>query len=228
MHQISAEEPSNSKLRFSQDLTPAGVMDNPLSNTGNALGSLKNVLRLSRRFQIYRRLIGIRAKTLVRILLTKWWSIGLEFFERELLEALLRESRVLPEYFLLRGLNSSRLDVQVEQYYFHEKSQEWCFPELFKLIYNCNQMKAVCGLRRIKKFFSLAFEKRGPEQSGRPKLKRARIRGYRDGKGKPMDQGLKSRSEANLFYYNLIDRIFHDEVERMILDCAERGPFSEL
>lgn len=224
MHSKSEEGPFNCEGGWRQTTMPAGYMDNPLSNTGIALGSLKDVLRLSRRFQIYRRLIGLKSKTLVRILLTKWWEVGLEWYERELLEILARESRCLPELYILRDLESSKLSIQVDKYYFWEKDCKFFFPCLFDLIYKPDQMKAVCGLRRVKKFFSLAYERRGPEQSGKPRLKRARIRGYRDGKGKPMDQGLKSVVEANLFHYNLIDRIFHDEVERMILDCSSRGP----
>lgn len=224
MHFKRAEGLFNCDGDWRQTAMPAGFMDNPLSNTGIALGSLKSYIRLSRRVQVFRRMIGLKSKTLVRILLTKWWDVGLEWYERELFEILARESRVLPELYILRELKSSKLSLQVEQYYFWEKDQDWFFPQLFKLLYNPNQLKAVSGLRRVKKFFSLAYERRAPEQTGKPKLKRARIRGYRDGKGKPMDQGLKSVVEANLYHYNLIERFFLQEEERMNLDCSSRGP----
>lgn len=201
-----------------------GVTDNPLSNTGIALGSLKNVLRLSQRFQIFRRLIGIRSKTLIRILITKWWNEGVEWYERDLLEILVRSVKgVLPEFFILRGLKSSRLKDQVDTHYHWEKTQKWFFPQLFDLIYSQHDYRAVCGLSRIKKFFDMAFIRRGPEQSGKPHFKRNRIRGYRDGKGKPMDQSLKDVAAANLFYYNLIDTLLNDELDEIIRLCSGRG-----
>lgn len=223
MHQISAEGLSSQRTGKPKMATTAGVMDNPLHVTGIALNSIKNEFRLSPRFNLYRKLIGVRVKTLIRILLSQWWNSRLEWFERQLLMQLLRCTKILPEAYILRGLDNGPLENQVEKYYYHERRQGW-FPELSKLLYSAHQLKAVLGLRRIKTFFKYAYVKMPPEQSGKPRLKRARIRGYRDGKGKPMDQGLKFVIQANQFYYNLIDRIFHDEVDRMILDCSRRGP----
>jgi len=224
MHQISAEDSFSTREGDVKATLAVGVMDNPLSNTGIALGSLKNVLRLSQRFQVYRRLIGIKSKTLIRILITKWWYEGLEFYERDLLEILVKSAKgVLPEHFILRGLESSMLKSQVETHYHFEKDHEWFFPQLFKLIYKQHDYRAVCGLSRIRKFFDIAFIRKGPEQSGKPRLKRARIRGYRDGKGKPMDQSLKDVAAANLFYYNLIDTLLNNELDEIIRLCSGRG-----
>lgn len=222
----SSERPSTRRSERQRALLPVGDMDNPLHITGKALGSLKNEFRLSSRFQTLRKYTGVRAKTLIRILLTKWWTQELRWYERQLLEAMLKVTKVLPEYYLLRDLKNVNLQEQVERLYFFEVNDfiEIWFPNLSKLLYTPSQFKAVLGLRRIKTFFSCAFEKRGPEQSGKPRLKRQRIRGYRDGKGKPMDPGLKDIADANRFFYNLIDRMCDEYVEQIILDCRSRGP----
>lgn len=225
----SSECPSTRGSGFSQIRPSVGDMDNPLHITGIALGSLKNTIRLYSRFQTLRKYIGIRTKTLVRILVTKWWNSEIRWYERQLLEVLLGASKknsVLPEYYLFRSLSNGNLKKQVEHYYHFEYQlyPEMWFPRLFQLLYSHHQFNAVMGLRRIKFFFQCAFVKQGPEQSGKPRLKRQRIRGYRDGKGKPMDPGLRDVTEANRFYYNLIDRMFDDYVELIILDCNSRGP----
>jgi len=220
MHQISAERTHSTKEKREVRMTAtAGVMDNPLHITGISLSSIKNHTRLSRGFQRIRRMIGLRAKTLIRILLTKWWNSGLFWYERELLEILLKSCKtILPEYYLLRDLRNENLADQVKEFYFHEYQQGW-FPNLSKLIYLDYQFRAVSGLRRVKLFFLHAFESRGPEQSGRPRFKKPRIRGYRDGKGKPMDQSRKDVILANQFFYNLIDRFFDENVDIMNLEC---------
>jgi len=185
---------------------PAGDMDNPLHITGIALkSSLKREFRLSLRFQIIRRYCGIKSKTLIRILFTKWWNQGLEWYERQMLEILLNSTGILPEYCLLRECENSLLSTQVERLELEYSALSIWLTDLPKLMYSPRDLKAVMGLKRIKTFFEHAFERKGPEQSGKPRLKRQRIRGYRDGKGKPMDPGLRDVIEANRFYYNLIE-----------------------
>lgn len=195
--------------------SPVGDMDNPLHNTGRALGPLKNETRLSSWLQRYRRWTGVRSKTLIRILLTKWWEEGIEWYERMLLEILLNRSKeIWPEFTLLKSCTNKILKEQA----FPGRNvefdlQEYLLDDLPKLLYSPQQYRAVTGLRRIRKLFSLIYVALPPEQSGIPRLKRQRIRGYRDGKGKPMDPGLRDCIAADQFYYNLIEGALDEFIE---------------
>lgn len=193
---------------------PVGDMDNPLHNTGRALGSLKNETRLSSWLQRYRRWTGVRSKTLIRILLTKWWEEGIEWYERLLLEILLQRSpEIWPEYSLIKTCSNKNLSNQATQKGEEFDLAEYFLDDLPKLLYSPQQFRAVTGLRRIRKLLSLIYVRLEPEQSGVPRLKRQRIRGYRDGKGKPMDPGRRDIIAADQFYYNLIEGALDEFVE---------------
>jgi hypothetical protein len=154
-------------------------------------------------------------KTLLRIYLSKWFYEGLEWYEADLVE------------HLIKRLGVCDIFLQIPREYYYRKIGYLFFEQLYNedrkkplnlkgfdllfiqdwapILYSLEDYSAIKKLRSFQSLRDVLFTDASYEPSGKKGVKRRRIRGYRDGKASPRD-----KKRTQLAYK--LDSLFYEEV----------------
>lgn len=205
---------SDEKERFRSWLVRNGHHSQALSEprtNGKAYGD-KILSRLAPDWDRRRRVVQTRMKTMLRIYLSKWFWVGLEWYEVELVIILLDRLKVDHQLDSKELSLRTGISVFAEQYAIEEGrgiyskgTVEMENAQILELLYDYQDYKAVWKLRSVQSLRDFLFVKvTGHEHEGKRNITKPRIRGYRDGKGKAGDP---TRIKLSLE----VDRLFWEE-----------------
>lgn len=159
----------------------------------------KNLVQLAPDWNRRRKLVQVRIKTMIRIYLSKWFWVGLEWHEVILLETLLDkfpvEFNFLEEYPNLFAETTgashiAMLDIEDSKRSLYSQGTVFLdYLDLLDLLYSEQDFLAIWKLRSVQSLRDFIFKDfTGKEHVGKEGIKKARIRGYRDGKSSPRDR----------------------------------------
>jgi hypothetical protein len=174
-------------------------------------------------------MISLRMKTLLKIYLTKWFYLGLEWYEIDLVIQLLDYNLGLDcDLITPSTLKKIGISVLLKVYEEDEKKplnlKGWDLIEIGNLadfIYPEEIYHQVWKLRSVQSLRDFIFQPLNQnEHEGKKGIKKPRIRGYRDGKASAKDPTLTalSRQVDVLFYTKAHEERLNDfwnEVETL-------------
>jgi hypothetical protein len=188
----------------------------------------ENLTRLAPDWDRRRRLGNVRMKTFLKIYVSKWFWRGLEWFEVEFVRILLERIpdqelnflRENPEVLLRKGFFVAMELLKIDQEKsFYSKGFDLIEPNaLIEFIFTEPDFNAVWNLRSVQSIRDHLFTQvTGHEHEGKLGIRKARIRGYRDGKASPRDPKLTAmaRRVDVAFYENLFEKRW-SELEKEI------------
>jgi hypothetical protein len=176
----------------------------------------ENLVRLAPDWNRRRKLVRIRIKTMIRIYLSKWFWLGLEWYEVILLETLLSKTNLnLPFYSENRNVFAetigamlcASIEIAEGKKSLYSYGQGYLeLGDVLDLVYTEQEFQALWKLRSVQSLRDLIFQDfTGKEHIGKKGIKKPRIRGYRDGKG-------SSRQDPRRIEMSLkIDQLFWEE-----------------
>lgn len=176
---------------------------------------LENLTRLAPDWERRRRMVNLRLKTLLRIYLSKWFYLGLEWQEIELTMNLLERFPELdsdlirtPENLNKIGFDliTLRINLDQKQSVYNKGVYLEDFGNLIDYLLSEEDLNAVWKLRSVQSLRDFIFQPFSDhEHEGRKGIRKPRIRGYRDGKASPRDPKLTALSRK-------VDQLFWTQV----------------
>jgi hypothetical protein len=199
---------------------------NPSESKPERLTFDDNLTRLAPDWKRRQKQGQVRMKTFLRLYLSKWFWRGLEWFEIEFLEILISKLNLEEKYsffedrsqFRRRGINVA-VDLylkDIEKPINLKGFDLMDFQELMTNILSETDFLALWKLGSVQSLRDHIFVPvTGHEHEGKKNITKARIRGYRDGKGSLRDSNLikMSLKVDQVFYEHEYHRQW-DEVER--------------
>lgn len=160
-------------------------------------------------------MVNLRLKTLLRIYLSKWFYLGLEWQEIELTMNLLERFPELdsdlirtPENLNKIGFDliTLRINLDQKQSVYNKGVYLEDFGNLIDYLLSEEDLNAVWKLRSVQSLRDFIFQPFSDhEHEGKKGIRKPRIRGYRDGKASPRDPKLTALSRK-------VDQLFWTQV----------------